>query len=440
MARTNNRPRRRHRQPPNYPVRDLSYVTAQGARKRHHKYLREVLAFALPALVCIIVLSAIYLAVISRSGRTDWHNSTLTILALGGVPLVSSAILAGLRRHESAIVTGSLVTTGLFSVAVSVLSALRIPVSYQGLLFCFPAIIVIMAYANSRFQRTIGAQVALADFDGADLVALELGGIPILSDPQADLPDIEILLIDPVEHHSRKWSPVLANCYLRGIEIFPWASYREIRSGRLDIPSFEVSHLAYAPSQLFYARAKRALDVLAVLISLPLTVPIAALVAAYIGIRDGFPVIFVQVRRGYGGRRFRMYKFRTMYRGAESGSTRVGDKRIIPGCRIIRKLRFDEIPQLWNILCGDMSLIGPRPVAEYVARSSAAVEPKYELRSLVLPGITGWAQVHSGYAATVDEEIEKLSYDLYYIKHLSFDLDLLILFKTVRTVLFGSGR
>jgi UDP-GalNAc:undecaprenyl-phosphate GalNAc-1-phosphate transferase len=297
-----------------------------------------------------------------------------------------------------------------------------------------------MAYANARFQRTIGASVALVNFPDAVRVSEELGGLGIIVDPSDDPPDIEMLLIDPDEHHSPVWSPLLANAYLRGIEIVPWTSFREVRSGRLDIDSFEVTHLSYSPSQLLYARTKRILDIAAVLVSLPVTVPIAALVALYIQIRDGSPVVFVQVRRGYGGRRFRMYKFRTMYRGAEGGSTDVGDTRIIPGCTLIRKLRFDEIPQLYNILRGDMSLIGPRPVAEYVARSSAAVEPKYELRSLVLPGITGWAQVHSGYASTVDEEIEKLSFDLYYIKHLSFDLDLQILFKTVKTVVFGAGR
>ena len=150
-------------------------------------------------------------------------------------------------------------------------------------------------------------------------------------------------------------------------------------------------------------------------------------------------MLFVQVRRGYGGRRFRMYKFRTMYKGTSGGSTSVGDRRIIPGFRLVRKLRFDELPQIYNILKGDMSLIGPRPVAEYVSRSSEAVEPKYALRSLVLPGITGWAQVTSGYAGTTSEEIEKLSYDLYYIKHLSLDLDLLVLFKTFKTVMFGFG-
>ena len=219
----------------------------------------------------------------------------------------------------------------------------------------------------------------------------------------------------------------------------PWTRYLEIRHGRLDIDSFDISHLNYSPSQLLYARFKRGLDIFAVIVSLPLTIPIAVFVALFLYFLDGNPVIFVQIRRGFGGNRFRMYKFRTMYKGTAGGSTTIADARIMPGCRLIRKLRFDELPQLLNILRGDMSLIGPRPVAEYVARASERVEPKYALRSLVLPGITGWAQVTSGYAATTDEELEKLSYDLYYIKHLSFDLDLLVLFKTVRTVLFGAG-
>jgi UDP-GalNAc:undecaprenyl-phosphate GalNAc-1-phosphate transferase len=324
-------------------------------------------------------------------------------------------------------------------VAVSVLSAFRIPVSYGGLAACLPIAVIVMAYANVSFQRASGGRVALADFPQAERIARELGKVPVLTDPEAKIPDIEVLLIDPREHHSTRWSPLLTACYLHDIEIMPWTSYREMRTGRLDVDTFEVSHLAYSPSQLIYARIKHVFDIIAVLLSLPVTLPIALLTAAYIFLLDGSPMIFVQVRRGYGGRRFRMYKFRTMYKGSEGGSTRVKDRRIMPGCRLIRKLRFDEIPQLYNILRGDMSLIGPRPVAEYVARDSSAVEPKYELRSLVLPGITGWAQVRSGYASTVEEELEKLSYDLYYIKHLSFDLDLLILFNTVRTVLFGTG-
>lgn len=406
---------------------------------RRNRYLRELREFLWPTVLAVVLQFSIYVSVITRAGRNDWYFILMAAAAIAVVPVASVAVLAGLRRHGSAIFTSIAVTLGLFSVAVSLLSGIRIPVSYQGIAACLPVLLLTMAYANIKFQRTFRAHVALADFSQAKDVSHELSEMRIIYGEEDELQDVEILLIDPREHHSENWSALLTTCYLRGIEIMPWTTYREIILGRLDVSSFEISHLAYTPSQLLYAQCKRMLDILVVLLSLPVTLPVAMGTALYIGLRDGFPVIFVQVRRGYGGRRFRMYKFRTMYKGSEGGSTGVEDNRIIPGCQLLRKLRFDEIPQLYNILRGDMSLIGPRPVAEYVARSSAKVEPKYELRSLVLPGITGWAQVRSGYAATTEEEIEKLSYDLYYIKHLSLDLDLLVLFKTLRTVVFGIG-
>lgn len=431
--------RARRRFGPHYPVRDLSYVTAQGGRTRRHKYLRELRSFAGPIAVAIGLQALIYAAIVTRSGRSDWVNILWAVGTLACVPVLSAAILSAFRRHEAPVVAASIVSIGLFSVAVSVLSALRIPVSYLALFWCLPLALMVMVYANFRFHRTLGARTVLAPFARAADVVRELGDVPILPGPNADLAGIEIVLIDPHEHHNEAWSAFLANCYLCGIEIMPWTRYLEVRHGRLDIASFDITHLNYSPSQLLYARLKRGFDIIAVIISFPLTLFIAALVALFLYFLDGNPLIFVQIRRGFGGHRFRMYKFRTMYKGTGGGSTNIGDTRIMPGCRLIRRLRFDELPQLFNILRGDMSLIGPRPVAEYVARTSERAEPKYRLRSLVLPGITGWAQVTSGYAATTDEELEKLSYDLYYIKHLSFDLDLLVLFKTVRTVLFGAG-
>lgn len=422
-----------------YPVRDLSYVTDLGGRTRRHKYWEEIRIFFWPVLICLCFQAVVYSLFITRAGRGDWENITIAITALSCVPVLCAAVLTAFRRHEAPIVIACVVSAAMTSVVVTGLSALRIPISYQGLMFCLPVAVVLMAYANLRFHRTLSSRVALAPFSRASEVSADIGGMPVLSGNISELDNIDILLVDPLENHSKKMSSMLAACYLGGIEIMPWTRYIEVRRGRLDVSTFEVTHLSYSPSQLLYARVKRLLDLAAVIVSLPLTLPIAALVAVYLFARDGNPVIFVQIRRGYGGRRFRMYKFRTMYKGTSGGSTGVNDKRIIPGCELLRKLRFDEIPQLVNILWGDMSLIGPRPVAEYVSRSSEIAEPKYALRSLVLPGITGWAQVKSGYAGTTEEEIEKLSYDLYYIKHLSFDLDLLVLFKTVKTVFFGLG-
>lgn len=422
-----------------YPARDLSYIVALGGRTRRHKYLREMMTFSWPVVTAILLQAFIYFLVMMRSGRTDWYNMVLAIGTMACVPVMSAVTLTAFRRHDAPIVAASVVATGFFSVAVSVLSALRIPISYQALAWCLPISVIGMAYANIRFHRTLDGLTAMAPFAHADNLTREIGAPTILSGPDADIDGIEVLLIDPREHHGEKWSALLARCYLGGIEVMPWTRYLEMRRGRVDVESFDISHVVYSPSQLLYARTKRSLDLLALLVTVPLTVPLAALVALYIRLVDGGPVLFVQIRRGYGGRRFRMYKFRTMYKGAGGGSTAVRDTRILPGCRILRKLRIDEIPQLFNVLRGDMSLIGPRPVAEYVARAITKEEPKYALRSLVLPGLTGWAQVMYGYAGTTSEELEKLSHDLYYIKHLSFDLDLLVLFKSVRTVLLGFG-
>ncbi|WP_245578829.1 sugar transferase [Cucumibacter marinus] len=429
----------RRREQPAHLARDLTYVTARGGRLRQHRYLGDIRRFAGPVVLAVIVQTLIYGSILAQAGRTDWENIALVVGVLAFVPIVSAAVLTGFRHNEAPIIVASVVSVALFSVAISTLSALRIPVSYFALSLCLPATMVLMVYANIRFRQRLFARSSLAPFSRARAVSEALGGIPIIEGPKARIDDIESLLIDPVEHHREEWSPLLAQCYLRGIEILPWTRYQEVQTGRLDVASFDVSHIAYSPSQLLYARIKRWLDVLAVIVTLPLTLPIGGLVALYIRILDGGPVLFVQDRRGYRGKPFRMFKFRTMYKGSSGGATRRQDKRIMPGCRIIRKLRLDELPQLVNILRGEMSLVGPRPVAEYIAHDSEALDPKYALRTLVLPGITGWAQVQFRYAASPEEEIEKLSYDLYYIKHLSLDLDLLILFKTVGAVLFRGG-
>src|SRR5690606_26887894 len=144
----------------------------------------------------------------------------------------SAIVLAGLRRHGSAIFTSIVVASGLFSVTVSLLSGIRIPISYQGVLACLPVLLLAVAYANIKFQRTFRAHVALANFAQAEDVSIELSGVPIIDAEEDELKDVEILLIDPREHHSEDWSTLLTTCYLRGIEIMPWTTYREIILGR----------------------------------------------------------------------------------------------------------------------------------------------------------------------------------------------------------------
>lgn len=421
-------------------VQDLSYITGLGASQRGHRLFRDIWTFAPAVAIALALQSLLYLALYTRT-EPNWTAALIALAALALVPLFSAITLSAFRRHEAPIIAAAVITATFFSFAVTFLSALRIHISFAGFAMALPATAFVMAMANIQFHKRLTARVALAAFDGDDLPLALLGrsGVVRIEDPTIDIAELDTVLIDPKHHHNAEWSSLLSRCYVSGVDVMPWTQFLEIREGRVHVPAFEVSHLAYSPSQMLYARSKRLLDLLAVILTLPLTLPLAGLTALYIFLRDGAPVLFVQHRRGFGGRVFRMYKFRTMYNGTGGGSTENGDMRIIPGCQLVRKLRLDELPQLYNILIGDMSLIGPRPVAEYVAKSSIAVEPKYALRNLVLPGITGWAQVTSGYAASTDEEIEKLAYDLYYIKHLSFDLDLQVLFKTVTTILFAKG-
>ncbi len=192
-----------------------------------------------------------------------------------------------------------------------------------------------------------------------------------------------------------------------------------------------------------YHYLKRLFDVVASLTALIICTPIFVLVALLIRIRDGSPVFFRQERVGRDGRRFILFKFRTMRPSDEADEdiyTRQGDRRVTAMGRLLRKLRVDELPQLWNALKGDISLIGPRPEWSKCAERYEQTIPFYHFRHLVKPGITGWAQVNYPYGESDEDAVEKLKYDLYYIRHYSLKLDAMIVLKTLYTMLFGKGR
>lgn len=417
----------------------LSRAAEQGGRTRRHKYARDLLAFVRPALITATAQITIYSLIFFRFNRSDVGNLSIVSIVLAVATLMTVTILTAFRRNESPIVSAVAVWTIIFSFAVTLLSAARVPVSYQGLAVVYPVAAAILAAANLKFNRMLGARAAVLDFSDAGAVAKMLPGSSVLADPDSSLDDIDYLLIDPTEHHNGRWSPLLTKAYLSNVDILPWMNFLEIRLRHTDVDSFDISHVVYTPTQFLYARLKRYIDIAGVIVTLPITVPLGVLVALYIWARDGGPVLFVQHRRGFAGRPFRMYKFRTMYRGKFRGATSSNDSRVIPGCRFIRRVRLDELPQLFNVLIGDMSLIGPRPESIDLAQWYEREIPEYVHRLLVLPGLTGWAQVNSGYTSNPDEAKVKLSYDLYYIKHLSFDLDVITLFRTIRTIVFGTG-
>lgn len=189
-------------------------------------------------------------------------------------------------------------------------------------------------------------------------------------------------------------------------------------------------------------RLKRALDVLISLCLLVLTMPVMLLAAIAVRLESPGPVIYRQDRVGLHEREFTVYKFRSMRADAEKNGAvwaQAGDSRVTRVGRFIRKVRIDELPQLWNVLKGDMSFIGPRPERMAFVRGLKKTIPYYGLRHTVKPGLTGWAQVCYPYGASEEDARRKLEYDLYYIKNMSLLLDIHIIFKTIGVVLFPRG-
>lgn len=194
----------------------------------------------------------------------------------------------------------------------------------------------------------------------------------------------------------------------------------------------------------FYDLAKRLVDILGGITGLLIFAISFPFLGLAVAIDSGFPVLYSQPRLGRGGLKFTIYKFRTMYRGAEQDNgartTSENDPRVTRVGRFLRKSRLDELPQFWNVLRGEMSLVGPRAeIPELVTEYQKQI-PFYRARLLVKPGLTGWAQINYGYVASVTETAVKLEYDLYYIKHRTFTMDFQIILRTIGTVVRRTGR
>ena len=188
---------------------------------------------------------------------------------------------------------------------------------------------------------------------------------------------------------------------------------------------------------------KRTIDLTLALAMALIALPLIVLTALLVWIDDGRPVLYRQERVGENGRTFVLSKFRSMRTDAEQGGTPIwakdGDDRITRVGRFIRMTRLDELPQLWNVVRGDMSFVGPRPERPFFVEQLSRAIPFYQQRHAVKPGLTGWAQVKYRYGSSLEDAMEKLRYDLYYIKHLSVVFDLTIVFDTVKVVLFRKG-
>lgn len=331
---------------------------------------------------------------------------------------------------------------------------------------------------NSTIQRCKNSGFAVAGFldDDPQKIGAVIDGTPVLGNT-SQLGEIIAshrigMLVMAITHDN---SAALLNKLVRfsfmGVQLIDMPSLYEFLSGK--IPTDHISNVwllihGLNSNKVYYRHFKRVTDLAMAFLGLALTWPLWGLIALTVKLDSPGPVFFCQERLGKDGKPFRIIKFRTMVADAEKCGPQFAchnDSRITRAGRILRKTRLDELPQLYNILKGDMSFIGPRPEREvFIKEFQQAVPdfregrraddpqggqvlcgykeriPYYSYRLLVKPGITGWAQVMHSYASNLEETKEKLQYDLYYIKNMSLFLDLAILLKTIRIVLFGSGR
>jgi len=231
----------------------------------------------------------------------------------------------------------------------------------------------------------------------------------------------------------------------QGITVEEDGTLRERLYGKIQLDGLRPSNFLY--SEGFRIRApqqftRQVVSILAAALGLLIFLPFLPFVVLAVKLSSKGPVFFRQKRVGMGGRIFEVVKFRTMFTDAEADGAKwatKNDPRVTGLGMFLRKTRIDEIPQLWNVLRGDMGFVGPRPERPEFVNWLTEELPFYYLRTLIRPGLTGWAQVRYSYGATLAETKEKLEYDLYYIKHMSLGLDLLIMFETIKTILRRRG-
>jgi exopolysaccharide biosynthesis polyprenyl glycosylphosphotransferase len=256
------------------------------------------------------------------------------------------------------------------------------------------------------------------------------------------------LVADLHYYHSASWEKLFAQAALAGIPVYHFRQVAEMQTGQVKIMHLSENDLGSLIPNVSYMSIKRLIDTLCAVLLLPFCLVGFVLIAALIKIDSPGSAFFIQERVGFRGQAFRMVKFRTMRQhdplsetaaSREEAMTRAEDDRITRLGRFLRKSRIDELPQIFNILKGEMSFVGPRPEARALAEWYEEELPFYSYRHIVRPGITGWAQVNQGHVTDVSDVLGKVRFDFYYIKNVSLWLDLLVALKTVRVVLTGLG-
>lgn len=417
------------------------------------RHMRRSVIFSEKLQILSLVFSIVLLALlISSIFPSAWQNYRLVIYTATECIIASLAgvyLLGNVRKYPGVEDTFYVIPSFCVSYGglILVLVLARIPYSRLLLISSFViSVIISIGYVIIRRRMKlrigvvpIGEYARLIETPGVDWHLLESSDVTIglnavSVDLWCDLPD--------------EWERELASLALRGIPVYHSKHLLESLTGKVEIERLSENNFGTLSPLYAYMTVKHIADWVAALAALVLLSPFLLLTAVLIRLDSPGPVIFRQIRIGYQGRPFQMLKFRTMKAvntsadrslTRDSAMTKDNDQRITRTGKFLRHSRLDELPQLFNILKGEMSWIGPRPEADVLSRWYESEIPFYPYRHIVRPGITGWAQVHQGHVADVDQVKEKLHFDFYYIKNFSLWIDIIVTVRTIRTMLTGFG-
>jgi len=322
----------------------------------------------------------------------------------------------------------------------------RFPYDRIGLALGFLIHVMVLYLLYIYAERRMTRKIAVVPFGAVDrLYAIDgVKWLPLKQPRLADTRSCDAIVADFSADLPDEWEAFLADAALAGRIVYQHKQLGESLTGRVELEQLSENSFGSLVPARGYFYLKSATDFLFALAVLPVVLPLMAGIALAIRLDSKGPALFRQKRVGHAGEQIVVYKFRTMRAvdvedEREAAMTRDGDDRVTQVGRLLRQLRLDELPQIFNILKFEMSWIGPRPEAEVLSVWYTGELPFYRYRHVVKPGISGWAQVNQDHVAEVDEVHRKLQYDFYYIKYFSPWLDVLILFRTIKTMLTGWG-
>lgn len=346
--------------------------------------------------------------------------------------------------EESSYIFPSLAVS--YGLLMLILLMLRVPYSRLLLTSTFITNFALLSILYAALRRTTRLCVGVVpEGHYQEVTAMPNVEWRILESPQASHRGIDAISVDLWSDLSDEWERRLATFALEGVPVYDLKHLKESLTGKVQIKHLSENSLGTLSPLYAWMTVKHVADWVLALIAMMLLFPFFVIVAIVIKLDSPGPVIFRQTRVGYRGKTFRVFKLRTMTtdpgstEDLQAAVTKAEDQRITRVGRFLRKSRLDELPQLINVLKGEMSWIGPRPEALVLSQWYEREIPFYPYRHIVRPGISGWAQVHQGHVADVEDVTNKLHFDFYYIKHFSLWIDLIIVGRTIRTMMTGFG-